>query len=100
MRLFLICFLFVSHAHLFSQVLQIILSGESPDAVMQSIHTLLQGVAEKLKKNEYDLKEFIVNKGLTKDPKDYPDASSQPHVQVAQRICAQVRVPLVNVRCF
>ena len=30
-----------------------------------------------------DLKEFVVTKGLNKDPKDYPDCKGQAHLQVA-----------------
>lgn len=31
---------------------------------------------------------FVINKGLTKNPEDYPDKKSQPHVQVALRMKA------------
>jgi DNA polymerase alpha subunit A len=31
------------------------------------------------------LGKFIITKQLTKNPSDYPDAKSQPHVQVALR---------------
>ena len=40
-------------------------------------------LAENVHKNKVPLGKYIVTKGLTKDPKDYPDAKSQPHVQVA-----------------
>ena len=31
---------------------------------------------------------FIINKGLTKNPEDYPDKKSLPHVQVALKMKA------------
>ena len=34
------------------------------------------------------LEKFIIFKSLTKDPKDYADTKSQPHVQVALRMRA------------
>ncbi|CAI5471181.1 unnamed protein product [Closterium sp. Yama58-4] len=42
-------------------------------------------LAARLRAGEVDLTSFVITKTLTKPPADYPDASSQPHVQVALR---------------
>uniref|UniRef100_A0A7S0TCJ9 DNA-directed DNA polymerase n=1 Tax=Elphidium margaritaceum TaxID=933848 RepID=A0A7S0TCJ9_9EUKA len=36
--------------------------------------------------NRVELKKFIITKKLTKQPKDYPDPSKQPHVMVAMQM--------------
>mmetsp|Transcript_38866 Transcript_38866/g.89951 ORF Transcript_38866/g.89951 Transcript_38866/m.89951 type:complete len:1385 (-) Transcript_38866:145-4299(-) len=55
----------------------------------ESINWVHQYLADKSKEMDEDkvaLEKFIITKGLTKDPKDYPDAKNQPHVQVALRL--------------
>ena len=37
-----------------------------------------------LRKDELPLEKYIITKGLSKHPNDYPDGKSQPHVQVAR----------------
>jgi DNA polymerase alpha subunit A len=39
--------------------------------------------------NLVSLDKFIITKGLTKNPKDYTDSKSQPHVHVALDMLAQ-----------
>eukprot|EP00899_Mesostigma_viride_P010487 jgi/Mesvir1/1943/Mv22962-RA.2 len=63
-----------------------ILSGKPKEEVVESIHAHLRDVREKIDKGEYPLEAFVILKSLTKAPRDYTDAKSQPHVQVALRL--------------
>ena len=51
--------------------------------VVESIHAHLRSLADDIKANKIPLMKYIITKGLTKNPSDYPDAKNQPHVQVA-----------------
>ncbi len=42
-------------------------------------------VRERLEQGQVPKNKYIITKQLTKNPKDYPDARNQPHVQVALR---------------
>ena len=42
------------------------------------------------------LEQFIITKGLTKAPEDYPDGKSLPHVQVAKRMLGKVSVMILT----
>ncbi|KAJ7493343.1 hypothetical protein B0H11DRAFT_2006017 [Mycena galericulata] len=55
------------------------------DAV-QHIHDYLTTIGQNVREGKVKLEEFIVHKRLGKNPEDYPDAKSQPHVQVALRM--------------
>ncbi|CAK9048762.1 DNA polymerase alpha catalytic subunit [Durusdinium trenchii] len=58
----------------------------------ESLHWVHQYLADKSKEmddGKVSLDKFIITKGLTKDPKDYPDAKTQPHVQVALRLISR-----------
>ena len=46
---------------------------------------------EKLAAGAVPLGKFVITKQLTRRPEEYPDAKSQPHVQVALRRKAQNR---------
>ncbi|CAI5962356.1 unnamed protein product [Closterium sp. NIES-64] len=62
-----------------------ILSGRPREEVVEAIHNELRNLAARLRAGEVDLTSFVITKTLTKPPGDYPDANSQPHVQVALR---------------
>ncbi|CAI7845073.1 unnamed protein product, partial [Closterium sp. NIES-53] len=62
-----------------------ILSGRPREEVVEAIHNELRNLAARLRAGEVDLTSFVITKTLTKPPSDYPDANSQPHVQVALR---------------
>ncbi|OJT03335.1 DNA polymerase alpha catalytic subunit [Trametes pubescens] len=70
-------------------VLEQILSGEATENVVENIHEYLSTVSENVRAGKIKLEEFIVFKRLGKNPEDYPDAKSQPHVQVALRMKAR-----------
>ena len=42
-------------------------------------------VRERLEQGQVPKNKYVITKQLTKNPKDYPDARNQPHVQVALR---------------
>ncbi|KAF4610852.1 hypothetical protein D9613_006632 [Agrocybe pediades] len=67
-------------------VLDQILSGEATENVVENIHEYLTSISNSVKSGSIKLDEFIINKRLGKNPEDYPDAKSQPHVQVALRL--------------
>ncbi|KAF9429224.1 DNA-directed DNA polymerase alpha catalytic subunit pol1, partial [Entomortierella beljakovae] len=70
------------------RVLDEILKSESGDRekVVDSIHEYLRQVGKETREGLIPIEMFVVNKGLTKNPEDYADAKSQPHVQVALRL--------------
>ncbi|KAF8196860.1 DNA polymerase family B-domain-containing protein [Mycena galopus ATCC 62051] len=67
-------------------VLNQILSGEAPEDVVQNIHQYLTTIGQNVREEKVKLEEFTVHKRLGKNPEDYPDIKSQPHVQVALRM--------------
>ncbi|KXN86712.1 DNA polymerase alpha catalytic subunit [Leucoagaricus sp. SymC.cos] len=67
-------------------VLEQILSGEATEIVVENIHEYLTTIGENVRNGSTKLEEFIIFKRLGKNPEDYPDAKSQPHVQVALRM--------------
>lgn len=70
-----------------SYILDEILSGKSRDEVVDNIHSYLRQKGEQIRSNgAIPIEKFVVTKGLTKAPEDYPDAKGQPHVQVALRL--------------
>lgn len=74
---------------LFSYVLEQILSGDATETVVERIHEHLTQVGNDIRSSKIALDDFIIFKRLGKNPEDYPDAKSQPHVQVALRMKAK-----------
>lgn len=72
-------------------VLQEILSGSHRDVVLENIHDYLRNLREKLDAGQIESEKFEINKGLTKNPDEYPDKKSLPHVTVALRLLSQGR---------
>ncbi len=70
-------------------VLDQILSGQATELVVEHIHEYLSDMADKIKRGEVALDDYIIFKRLGKNPEDYPDVKSQPHVQVALRMKAR-----------
>jgi DNA polymerase alpha subunit A len=64
-------------------VLDHILSGESRESVVTKIHEKMDEISKKMRAFEVPIDEYVVTKGMNKSVKDYPDAKSQPHLQVA-----------------
>ncbi|KAI0048775.1 hypothetical protein FA95DRAFT_1678116 [Auriscalpium vulgare] len=70
-------------------ILDQILSGEPTEIVVERIHEYLTTTGEEVRAGKTKLDEFIIFKRLGKDPEAYPDAKSQPHVQVALKMKAR-----------
>ncbi|SJX64596.1 related to POL1-DNA-directed DNA polymerase alpha, 180 KD subunit [Sporisorium reilianum f. sp. reilianum] len=70
-------------------VLDQILSGQATELVVEHIHEYLSDMSGKIKTGQVALDDFIIFKRLGKNPEDYPDVKSQPHVQVALRMKAR-----------
>lgn len=66
-----------------------ILSDQSRDAIVENIQRHLVEVGEKVASGDVPLSQFQIHKALTKDPQDYPDKKSLPHVHVALWINTQ-----------
>lgn len=78
----------INNFFLKSRVLDTILSShsKSPEDAVQSIHEYLGQMAASIKSGSIPLEKFVIIKGLSKDPSQYPDATKQPHVMVALRL--------------
>uniref|UniRef100_A0A667XK70 DNA polymerase n=1 Tax=Myripristis murdjan TaxID=586833 RepID=A0A667XK70_9TELE len=66
-----------------------ILSDQSRDAIVENIQRHLVEVGEKVASGSIPLNQYEIHKALTKDPQDYPDKKSLPHVHVALWINSQ-----------
>ena len=65
-------------------VLDRILSGEDKEVVGSNILDHLEDLAKRMRAKQVGLDKYIITKGLSKHPRDYPDARSQAHVLVAK----------------
>ena len=72
-----------------SKVLDFILSGMPREELVSAILEYLRGIQSQVENNELGIEQYIITKALTKAPQDYPDAKSQPHVQVAKAMLEQ-----------
>uniref|UniRef100_A0A3B5AJM4 DNA polymerase n=1 Tax=Stegastes partitus TaxID=144197 RepID=A0A3B5AJM4_9TELE len=66
-----------------------ILSDQSRDVIVENIQKHLVDVGEKVADGAIPLNKYEIHKALTKDPQDYPDKKSLPHVHVALWINSQ-----------
>ncbi|XP_072935668.1 DNA polymerase alpha catalytic subunit [Epargyreus clarus] len=67
-------------------ILSQILSEQTADERLESIQTHLNKLKDDLVTNKIPLSLLIITKQLTKNPNEYADKNSQPHVQVAMRL--------------
>ncbi|GAA5873099.1 hypothetical protein JCM8547_006792 [Rhodosporidiobolus lusitaniae] len=70
-------------------VLDMILSAKATETVIEEIHEYLVNLGESVRKGLKPLDDYIIFKRLGKNPEDYPDAKSLPHVQVALKMKAK-----------
>ncbi|XP_019480791.1 PREDICTED: DNA polymerase alpha catalytic subunit [Hipposideros armiger] len=66
-----------------------ILSNQSRDTIVENIQKRLIEIGENVLNGSVPVSQFEINKALTKDPQDYPDKKSLPHVHVALWINSQ-----------
>ncbi|GAA5981594.1 hypothetical protein JCM5350_008038 [Sporobolomyces pararoseus] len=64
-------------------------SDEATEVVIEQIHTYLTDLGEDIRAGKIPIDDFIINKRLGKNPEEYPDAKSLPHVQVALKMKAK-----------
>jgi len=67
-------------------VISIIMTDKAEDARLSEIQDHLEGLKTALLDGKVSLRDLEITKQLTKDPADYPDKKSLPHVQVAMRV--------------
>lgn len=72
-----------------SDILDYILSGNSRDEIVESIHDYLQQIAERMRSGNEPIEQYVITKSLNKQPEQYPDRAKQYHVQVALALRAQ-----------
>ncbi|GAA5879617.1 hypothetical protein JCM3774_004286 [Rhodotorula dairenensis] len=70
-------------------VLDMILSAKATEVVIEEIHEYLTELGELIRSGQKPLDDYIIHKRLGKNPEDYPDAKSLPHVQVAMKMKAK-----------
>ncbi|GAA5963816.1 hypothetical protein JCM8115_006341 [Rhodotorula mucilaginosa] len=70
-------------------VLDMILSAKATEVVIEEIHEYLAELGERVRNGLKPVEDFIIYKRLGKNPEDYPDAKSLPHVQVAMKMKAK-----------
>ena len=68
-----------------------ILSGKPRETLLENIHEYLRTTRELLANGKVEMDLFQIHKSLTKNPEEYPDKKSLPHVQVAQKLMSQGR---------
>ncbi|GAA5897364.1 hypothetical protein JCM5296_004143 [Sporobolomyces johnsonii] len=68
---------------------EILESDEATEVVVEKIHTYLVSLGENIRNGLIPLDDYIIYKRLGKNPEDYPDAQSLPHVQVALKMKAK-----------
>uniref|UniRef100_A0A8C5LWH3 DNA polymerase n=1 Tax=Leptobrachium leishanense TaxID=445787 RepID=A0A8C5LWH3_9ANUR len=64
-------------------VISQILSDNPRDTIVENIQKKLTEIGENVSNGAVPISQFEINKALTKDPQDYPDKKSLPHVHVA-----------------
>lgn len=56
------------------------------DDAVGNILSFLTDLAQKVNNNQVSLSKYVITRSLTKRPQDYPDATTLPHVVVANRL--------------
>lgn len=75
-----------------SYILNKLMNGDNREDTIQDIHQHISQVALDSRENKIPLEKFVIFKSLTKNPEDYADAKSQPHVLVALQMRAKGRI--------
>ncbi|KAG8450588.1 hypothetical protein GDO86_003019 [Hymenochirus boettgeri] len=70
-------------------VISQILSDQPRDTIVENIQKKLTEIGENVINGSVPISHYEINKALTKDPQDYPDKKSLPHVHVAMWINSQ-----------
>lgn len=62
-----------------------IFSGKENEVVVEAVHDYLSELAKKIRANEFPIHEYTIFTRLGKEPEDYAQGKTMPHVQVALR---------------
>ena len=65
--------------------MQEIFSRDSTEEVLERIHEYLRNLAQEVRENKIPAQKYTIFTKLGKEPGDYPNAGTMPHVQVAIR---------------
>lgn len=60
-------------------------AAKSREDSLAWLEEYLRHIGKQMDSNSIPLSEYVITKGITKMPEEYPDAKSQPHVLVAKR---------------
>jgi len=64
---------------------QLLSPDKSKEDAIQWLEEFLRSVGKQMDSKQIPLSEYVITKGITKMPDEYPDAKNQPHVLVAKR---------------
>lgn len=70
-------------------VISQLLSDQPRDTIVEHIQKKLMEIGENVVNGDVPVSQYEINKALTKDPQDYPDKKSLPHVHVALWVNSQ-----------
>jgi DNA polymerase alpha subunit A len=70
-------------------ILDQVLTCQGKEEAVNWIHAFLTEKCAEIDGGKVPLEQYVITKGLTKNPEDYPDAKNQAHVQVALRMKAR-----------
>ena len=59
-----------------------ILSGNPREDIVMAVHEYLENLATNVRNGSVPLGQYVITKGLNKNPRDYPDCKGQAHLQV------------------
>eukprot|EP00934_Nitzschia_sp_Nitz4_P001836 Nitzschia sp. Nitz4//scaffold294_size23022//6123//10997//NITZ4_008514-RA/size23022-snap-gene-0.2-mRNA-1//-1//CDS//3329546223//1836//frame0 len=65
---------------------QILSSDQEKEVSISKVLDHLEDLARRMRTGELPMEKYVITKGLSKHPNDYPDAKSLPHVHVAKRM--------------
>jgi len=63
---------------------QILSTEQEKELTTSKILNNLEELAQKMRDGQLPIEKYVITKGLSKHPKDYPDGKSLPHVHVAK----------------
>lgn len=65
---------------------QILSRDQDKDVSISKVLEHLEELGKKMRAGELPLEKYVITKGLSKHPNDYPDGKSLPHVHVAKKM--------------
>lgn len=72
-----------------SKLLNLLLSGEEPELVVEKIHDYLRELSQRMRDYSVPVQKYTIFTQLSKEPTQYPNGKSMPSVQVALKLIAK-----------